>query len=60
MAQERSSTNGQRDKDRARVARLVKPHAPHDWEQRFRKTELLDAIIESAPIQMFVMAADIR
>ena len=60
MATKRSSSNGQRDKDRARVARLVKPHAPHDWEQRFRREELLDAVIESAPIQMFVMAADIR
>jgi class 3 adenylate cyclase len=60
MAQERSSANGQREKDRARVARLLKPHAPHDWEQRFRKTELLDAVIDSASIQMFVMAADIR
>jgi class 3 adenylate cyclase len=60
VATKRSSSNGQRDKDRARVARLVKPHAPHDWEQRFRRDELLDAVIESAPIQMFVMAADIR
>jgi len=60
MATKRSSSNGQREKDRARVARLVKPHAPHDWEQRFRREELLDAVIDSAPIQMFVMAADIR
>jgi class 3 adenylate cyclase len=60
MAHGRSSANGQRDKDRARVARLLKPHAPQDWEQRFRKDELLDAVIDGSPIQMFVMAADIR
>jgi class 3 adenylate cyclase len=60
MAPKRSSANGQRDKDRARIARLLKPHAPHDWEDRFRTTELLDAIINGEPIQMFVMAADIR
>src|SRR5438874_712048 len=48
------------DREQARNARLVKPHAPPDWEQRFRKTELLDAVIDGEPIQMFVMAADIR
>lgn len=42
------------------MARLLKPHAPPDWEQRFRKDELLDAVIDGQPIQMFVMAADIR
>ena len=26
----------QRDRERNRVARLLKPHAPPDWEQRFR------------------------
>ena len=51
---------GKRDRERTRNARLVKPHAPPDWEQRFRKTELLDAVIDGEPIQMFVMAADIR
>jgi len=60
MPPKRSSTTGQRDRDRAGVARLLKPHAPRDWEQRFRKTELLDAVIDGEPIQMFVMAADIR
>ena len=60
MAPNRSSATGQRDRDRARVARLLKPHAPPDWEQRFSKTELLDAVIDGEPIQMFVMAADIR
>jgi class 3 adenylate cyclase len=59
MPQKRSAT-GQRDRDRARAARLLKPHAPRDWEERFRKTELLDSIIDGEPIQMFVMAADIR
>ena len=60
MAPSRSSATGQRDRDRARVARLLKPHAPPDWEQRFRKTDLLDSVIDGEPIQMFVMAADIR
>src|SRR5512144_2870484 len=54
------SSSTQRDRDRARYARLVKPHAPPDWEQRFPKEELLDAVIDGDPIQMFVMAADIR
>src|SRR3989449_4359685 len=60
MAPKRSSATGQRNRDRARVARLLKPHAPPDWEQRFRKDELLDSVINGEPIQMFVMAADIR
>ena len=54
------STPAQRDRDRARVARLLKPHAPPDWERRFRKADLLDRVIDGEPIQMFVMAADIR
>src|SRR5712691_1380868 len=60
MAPKASSAAGQRDRDRARAARLLKPHAPPDWEQRFRKDELLDSVIDGEPIQMFVMAADIR
>ncbi len=60
MATKRSSARDPRDRDRARVARLLKPHAPPDWEHRFRKDELLDAVIDGEPIQMFVMAADIR
>src|SRR6266498_2619590 len=54
------SDAAEREDDRARVAQLLKPHAPDDWEQRFRRDELLDAIIDGEPIQMFVMAADIR
>jgi class 3 adenylate cyclase len=46
--------------DRDRVARLLEAHAPPDWEQRFRRDELLDAIVAGDPIHMFVMAADIR
>ncbi len=42
------------------MARLLKPHAPRDWRERFRGDELLDAVIDGEPIQMFVMAADIR
>jgi class 3 adenylate cyclase len=60
VASTRSTPAGQRDRDRARVARSLKPHAPPDWEQRFRKTDLLDSVIDGEPIQMFVMAADIR
>jgi class 3 adenylate cyclase len=60
VATTRPTTTRQRDRDRARVARLLKPHAPPDWEQRFRKTDLLDRVIDGEPIQMFVMAADIR
>jgi class 3 adenylate cyclase len=50
----------ERDRERARIARLLKTHAPPDWEERFGKEELLNAIIDGEPIQMFVMAADIR
>jgi class 3 adenylate cyclase len=46
--------------DRAQVAALLKPHAPSDWETRFRSDDLLDAITGGSPIQVFVMAADIR
>jgi class 3 adenylate cyclase len=49
-----------RDEERLRIAGLLEKHAPPDWEQRFREAELLDAIIDGEPIQMFVMAADIR
>ena len=35
-------------------------HAPPDWEERFQRDQLLDAIIDTTPLQMFVMAADIR
>jgi class 3 adenylate cyclase len=38
----------------------LKAHAPPDWEERFDTEGLLDAIIDGEPIQMFVMAADIR
>ncbi len=49
-----------RDEERARVAGLLDPHAPPDWERRFQRDQLLDAIIDTTPLQMFVMAADIR
>ena len=49
-----------RDDERARVAGLLEPHAPPDWERRFQRDQLLDAIIDTTPLQMFVMAADIR
>jgi class 3 adenylate cyclase len=50
----------ERDVERARTADLLKAHAPPDWEKRFRRDDLLDAIIDGEPLQMFVMAADIR
>jgi class 3 adenylate cyclase len=55
-----AGTPRQRERDRARAARLLKPHAPPDWQERFRTDELLDAVIDGAPLHMFVMAADIR
>ena len=49
-----------REQERPRIAALLATHAPPDWEARFRSDELLDAIIDTTPLQMFVMAADIR
>jgi class 3 adenylate cyclase len=46
--------------DRGRAAELVAAHAPPDWRSRFDAERLLDAIVGNEPIQMFVMAADIR
>ena len=46
--------------DRGRIVELLEAHAPADWETRFDKEGLLDSVIEGEPIQMFVMAADIR
>ena len=54
------STPEDRGLERARIVGLLENHAPPDWQERFRKDELLDAIIDGEPIQMFVMAADIR
>jgi class 3 adenylate cyclase len=49
-----------REVDRERAAKLLESHAPPDWQERFHRDELLDAVVEGEPIQMFVMAADIR
>jgi class 3 adenylate cyclase len=46
--------------ERERIAELLTRHAPPDWKRRFRTEELLDTIIDTSPLQMFVMAADIR
>jgi class 3 adenylate cyclase len=46
--------------DRDRLVGLLEAHAPADWEERFRREELLDVIAAGESIQMFVMAADIR
>src|SRR2546427_4344819 len=51
---------GDRERERTRVAGFLEPHAPPDWEERFRRDDLLDSVIDGRPIQMFVMAADIR
>ncbi len=60
-AAQRPAVNArERTRERAGVARLLKPHAPADWETRFRRDELLDAVIDGRAIQFFVMAADIR
>jgi class 3 adenylate cyclase len=45
---------------RTRLADQVASHAPPDWRERFDADGLLDAIDGGEPIQMFVMAADIR
>jgi class 3 adenylate cyclase len=60
MVDDETAEPADREGERVRVAGLLKAHAPPDWEERFRKDELLDAIIDGEPLQMFVMAADIR
>jgi class 3 adenylate cyclase len=54
------SVGEERDRERVRIAGLLESHAPPDWEERFQRDQLLDAIIDTTPLQMFVMAADIR
>ena len=51
---------GDGELDRERAAKLLETHAPPDWEGRFDRNALLDAVIDGEPIQMFVMGADIR
>ena len=63
MATEPSTSDDEpldREQERSRVAELLTNHAPADWDERFARDELLDAIIDTTPLQMFVMAADIR
>jgi class 3 adenylate cyclase len=63
MATEPSSSQAEpidREQERLRIAELLVGHAPQDWEERFDRDGLLDAIIDTTPLQMFVMAADIR
>jgi class 3 adenylate cyclase len=48
------------DDERARIRALLEQHAPPNWQERFAADELCDAILRAEPIQMFVMAADIR
>jgi class 3 adenylate cyclase len=49
-----------RDDVRARIVERLQRHAPPDWRDRFQADELVDAIADGEPLQMFVMAADIR
>lgn len=58
--QEATEPEPDRDEERARIAQLLAVHAPPDWEERFQRDQLLDAILDTTPLQMFVMAADIR
>ncbi|MGH7322629.1 MAG: hypothetical protein ACRELA_23825 [Candidatus Rokuibacteriota bacterium] len=60
MTEEDTSGPIDREPERLRIAELLASHAPPDWEQRFVREDLLDAIIDTTPLQMFVMAADIR
>ena len=46
--------------DREAIKALLEQHAPPNWQERFAADELIDAILRAEPIQMFVMAADIR
>ena len=55
-----TSAPADRDGERERITGLLKAHAPPGWEEHLRRDELLDAIVGGEPIQMFVMAADIR
>lgn len=49
-----------RDELRGRVVGLLERHAPPDWRERFRVDDLADTVAEGEPLQLFVMAADIR
>src|ERR671918_1302494 len=60
MAMEPEGTLADREDERSRIAKLLESHAPPDWEERFERADLVDAIIDTTPLQMFVMAADIR
>ena len=46
--------------ERDRIVGLLEQHAPPDWRSRFETYPLVDAILSGEPVQMFVMAADIR
>ena len=55
------AVRAQRERDRREGRRaLVSRTRRRTGEERFRTDELLDAVIDGAPIHMFVMAADIR
>ena len=60
MAEEARPDEVDPEDERARVAELLTNHAPPDWDERFARDDLIDAIVDTTPLQMFVMAADIR
>ena len=60
MAEEARPDEVDREDEHARVAELLTNHAPPDWDERFARDDLIDAIVDTTPLQMFVMAADIR
>ena len=51
---------GASQEERERIVGLLEQHAPPDWQSRFETDALVDAILAGEPVQMFVMAADIR
>ena len=59
-ASDRRKRTTQRDRDRAEAVRLFSRTLRRTGSNGFRRDELLDAVIDGEPIQMFVMAADIR
>src|SRR5205085_12491376 len=60
MVDDVPAVTAERDGERVRIEELLRAHAPPDWEGRFRRDDLLDSILDGEPLQMFVMAADIR
>jgi class 3 adenylate cyclase len=60
MATTPSDEGTAQEQERERIRALLEQHAPPNWGERFAADELIDAILHAEPLQMFVMAADIR